>query len=147
MVVVDVVTLARLLGAILHDDITTAQGVVTVGGLATSVLAHDDALEPRLALQSVEYPAFLFADGLSPLLALALHPLSVLAGILAPHDVGWVLPLAVANLLPHSGSGLSAGFRWLTTSQGVVVAVFLAHALDMCRLPFLDALDTFRALG
>ena len=146
VVVVDVVSLARLLGTVLHDEVATAEGVVAVCGLTAGVFAHDDALEPRLALQPVEYPAFLFADSLSPLLTLALHPSAILARILAPHDVGWVLTLAVADLLPHSGSGLSAGFRRLTTSQGVVVAVFLAHALDVCRLPFLDALDTFRAL-
>ena len=124
-VIVDVVSLARLLGAVLHDD----------------------ALEPRLALQSVEHAPLFLADGVSPLLAFALQPLSILAWVLAPHDAGRVLSLALVYLLPHSGGGLSAGFRRLTTSQGVVVAVFLAGALDMMNLSALDALHALGALG
>lgn len=146
VVVVDVVTLTALLGAILHDDVTTLQRIVSVGGLPTGVLAHDDALQPRLALHAVEYPASLFADGFFALLALALHPLAILARVRALHDSGRVLTLALSNVLPHLGGGLSAGFRWLTTSQTIVVAVLLAHSLDVSRLPFLDALPTFRAL-
>ena len=146
VVVVDVVTLTALLGAILHDDVTTLQRIVSVGGLTSGVLAHDDALQPRLALHAVEYPASLFADGLFALLALALHPLAILAGVRALHDSGRVLTLAVSDVLPHLGGSLAAGFRWLTSSYAIVVAVLLAHSLDVSRLPFLDALDTFRAL-
>ena len=146
VVVVDVVTLTALLGAILHDDVTTLQRIISVGGLPTGVGTHDDALQPRLALHAVEYPASLFADGLFALLALALHPLAILAGVRALHDSGRVLTLAVSDVLPHLGGSLAAGFRWLTASQTIVVAVALAHLLDVSRLPSLDALPSFRAL-
>ena len=162
VVVVDVVTLTALLGAILHDDVTTLQRIISVGGLPTGVGTHDDALQPRLALHAVEYPASLFADGLFALLALALHPLAILARVRALHDSGRVLTLAVSDVLPHLGGSLAAGFRWLLSSQTIIVAVLLtysldvrrlpflavllAHSLVVSRLPFLDALDTFRAL-
>ena len=146
VVVVDVVTLTAMLGAILHDDVTTLQRIISVGGLPTRVLAHDDALQPRLALHAVEYSASLFADGLFALLALALHPLAILARVRALHDSGRVLTLAVSDFLPHLGGSLAAGFRWLTASQTIVVAVLLAYSLDVSRLPFLDALPSFRAL-
>ena len=146
VVVVDVVTLTALLGAILHDDVTTLQRIISVGGLPTGVGTHDDALQPRLALHAVEYPASLFADGLFALLALALHPLAILARVRALHDSGRVLTLAVSDVLPHLGGSLAAGFRWLLSSQTIIVAVLLTYSLDVSRLPFLDALPAFRAL-
>ena len=146
VVVVDVVTLTTLLGAVLHDDVATLQCIVAVRYLTTGVLAHDDALQARLSLHAVEYPAHLFADSLFTLFAPVLHPLSILSGILALHDSGRVLTLALSDVLPHLGGGLEAGFRWLTASHTIVVAVPLAQPLDVSRLPFPDALDALRAL-
>ena len=48
VVVVDVVTLTPLLGAILHDDVTTLQRIISVGSLPTGVGTHDDAHQPCL---------------------------------------------------------------------------------------------------
>ena len=146
LVEVDVVTLTALLRAVLHDDVTTLQRIVSVRGLPLGVGTHDDALQPRLTFQSVEHSPCLLADGLFALDALALHPLAILARVLALHDTGWVLTLAVADVLPHLGGRLSARFTRLLATDAVIVAVALAHLLDVSRLPFLDALDTFRAL-
>ena len=146
LVEVDVVTLTALLRAILHDDVATFQRIVPMRCLPLGVGAHDDALQPCLTFQSVHHPAYLLADGLFALDALALHPLAILARVLALHDSGRVLTLAVSDVLPHLGGSFAAGFRWLTASQTIVVAVLLAYSLDVSRLPFLDALPTFRAL-
>ena len=139
VVVVDIVSLTAMLGAVIHDDVTTLQRIISVGGLPTGVGTHDDALQPRLALHAVEYPASLFADGLFTLLALALHPLAILARVRALHDSGRVLTLAVSDFLPHLGGSLAAGFRWLLSSQTIVVAVFLAGAFCFLTLSEHDA--------
>lgn len=146
VVVVDVVSLTALLGAVIHDDVATLQRIVAVRYLTTSVLAHDDALQARLSLHAVEYPSHLFADSLFALFTPVLHPLSILSGILALHDDGRVLTLALSDVLPHLGGGLEAGFRWLTASHTIVVSVPLAHPLNVSRFPFPDALDALRAL-
>ena len=146
VVVVDIVSLTAMLGAVIHDDVTTLQRIISVSDLTTSVLAHDDALQARLSLHAVEYPAHLFADGLFALFTPVLHPLSILSGILALHDAGRVRTLALSDVLPHLGGGLEAGFRWLTASHTIVVAVPLAQPLNVSRLPFPDALDALRAL-
>lgn len=146
VVVVDIVTLTALLGTVIHDDVATLQRIVAMRYLTTSVLAHDDALQARLSLHAVEYPSHLFADSLFALFTPVLHPLSILSGILALHDAGRVLTLALSDVLPHLGGGLEAGFRWLTASHTIVVSVPLAHPLNVSRLPFPDALDALRAL-
>ena len=146
VVVVDVISLTALLGAVIHDDVTTLQRIISVSDLTTGVLAHDDALQARLSLHAVEYPSHLFADSLFALFTPVLHPLSILSGILALHDAGRVLTLALSDVLPHLGGGLEAGFRWLTASHTIVVAVPLAQPLNVSRLPFPDALDALRAL-
>lgn len=146
VVVIDVVTLTALLGAVLHDDVTTLQCVVAVGCLTAGVLAHDDALEPCLAFHAVEHASLFLADSLFALLALALHPLAILAWVLPTHDSGRVLTLALSDVLPHLSGSLAAGFRRLLSSQTIVVAVLLAHSLNVSRLPFLYTLHTLLTL-
>ena len=110
VVVVDVVTLAACVAAILKDDVTPLEGIVSVRHLALGVSAHHYAAQSRLPWQSVDHPSGFLADGFAALLALALHPLAILAGIFAAHDAAGVLALAVADVLPHLGGGLAAGF-------------------------------------
>ena len=146
-VVVDVVTFAACVAAILKDDVTTFEGIVSVRHLALGVSAHHYAAQSGLPWQSVDHPSGFLADGFAALLALALHPSAILAGVGALQHSGWVLALSVAYVLPHLGGGLATGFAGLSASQAVVVAVALAHLLDVPCLPALDGPQAFGALN
>ena len=146
VVVVDVVSLAALVAAILHQYVSSLQRIVSVRHLALGVSAHHDALQSCLSWQAVDHPSRFLADGFFPFLALALHPLFVFAWVLAAHDAGGVFALSVANVLPHLSRGCSACLAGLLASQAVVVSVALAHLLDVLGLSALDASQSFGAL-
>ena len=109
IVIIDDISPRTALGAVSVEQIASLQGVVPVMGLAAGVRVHNYGFQLRLALQSVQHPQFLLADGFSPL--------------------GRVVALAFAYILPHLPRTLGGCRAGSLAAYAVIVAVLLTRPL------------------